>query len=523
LRFMETSRVMMSGFEKTESMPPSSWPELFVGREKEIENLEAMIDGAKVHGGRLILLRGEKGVGKTRLAGELAVRAAMRGSRVLWGRWEKSPQSRLRVFGADLQDQGALTLLSHVVATPEARPPLGSYSQREVLAANGLPSPDHSFEPESTLSDSHSPECGNGRRCLFLIDDLHPSDRRSLALLGTLIGELRTLPCAILAIYEGTQNLSGEDFDTILGNAKDKISSIELRGLNEDDVDRLVTTVLGQPAEPSLVETIYSVSRGHPAVVKQIASLVRARMVGPSAARELTAANKSTTRLSSHEDVYLPEDRAVGAGKWLTREADYWTLRLRARVVRLRHMKGLTYINYLMDRPGTAVHSQELAALERATSDRAEPKTLDLQDANGVTLRGDIQDDAGPALDWRAKEAYGRRLRELGEELEEAMRFNDLGRMASLREEHAFITHELSRAVGLRGRDRKGLSLGERARVSVTHAIKFVIHRIGKEEPELGRRLSAAIRTGLYCSFESELMDESPWQQPGARLACGVA
>ena len=513
----------MSGLERTESMLANAWPELFVGRETELENLESVIDRAKLHGGQLILLRGEKGVGKTRLANELAVRAAMRGSRVLWGRWERAPQSRLRVFAADMQGPGPLTLLSHVVATPEDLPTLGSRMRHEVLSANGLPAPDHDYELVPANLNSHPSECGNGRRCLFLIDDLQSSDRRSLALLGTMIRELRTLPCAILAIYEGTQNLYGEDFEAIFGKAQDKISSIELRGLNEDDVDRLVTTVLGQPAEPSLVETIYSVSRGHPAVVKQIASLVRAKIARPNVTRQLTAAKESTPTLSSCEDVYSPEDRVASPEKWLTREGDYWTLSLRGRVIRLRHLKGLTYINYLMERRGTAVHSQELAALEQTTSDRADSKTLDLQDSNGVTLRNDIQDDAGPALDWRAKEAYGRRLQEVAEELEEAMRFNDLGRIERLQQEHGFITHELSRAVGLRGRNRKALSVGERARVSVTHAIKFVIHRIGKEEPELGRRLSAAIRTGLYCSFEWDLMDESPWQQPGARLASRVA
>ena len=86
-----------------------------------------------------------------------------------------------------------------------------------------------------------------------------------------------------------------------------------------------------------------------------------------------------------------------------------------------------------------------------------------------------------------------------------------MGRIAKLKQEQAFITHELTRWVGLRGRDRKDISAAERARVSVTHAIRFVIRRLAKLQPELGTFLSAAMRTGQYCSFVAELM-------PGPRL-----
>src|SRR5262245_26512063 len=61
----------------------------FVGRERELRALLAALDDALAGRGRLVLLEGEPGIGKTRLADELAARARERGAGVLWGRcWE---------------------------------------------------------------------------------------------------------------------------------------------------------------------------------------------------------------------------------------------------------------------------------------------------------------------------------------------------------------------------------------------------------------------------------------------------
>ena len=61
----------------------------FVGRERERAELRAALDDADNGRGRLFLISGEPGIGKTRLADELAAEAASRGMRVAWGRcWE---------------------------------------------------------------------------------------------------------------------------------------------------------------------------------------------------------------------------------------------------------------------------------------------------------------------------------------------------------------------------------------------------------------------------------------------------
>ena len=60
-----------------------------VGRSREIVELASGLDDAIAGRGRLFLISGEPGIGKTRLAEELAGEAASRGMRVVWGRcWE---------------------------------------------------------------------------------------------------------------------------------------------------------------------------------------------------------------------------------------------------------------------------------------------------------------------------------------------------------------------------------------------------------------------------------------------------
>ena len=109
--------------------------------------------------------------------------------------------------------------------------------------------------------------------------------------------------------------------------------------------------------------------------------------------------------------------------------------------------------------------------------------------------------DAGEMLDSRAKEAYRRRLTEIEDDLEEARAFGDASRVAQATAEHDFLARELSRAVGLGGRNRRVGSAAERARASVTRAVRQAMGRIRAQHPPLGAHLERAIRTGTYCAY----------------------
>src|SRR5258705_11554209 len=101
-------------------------------------------------------------------------------------------------------------------------------------------------------------------------------------------------------------------------------------------------------------------------------------------------------------------------------------------------------------------------------------------------------------LDDTAKAAYRRRLSELREELEEAKELGNVERAEKAEQEIDALTSELSRAVGLGGRDRRARSASERARQSITKMIRGVVERIARSDARLGDILSRCIKTGTF-------------------------
>ncbi len=192
------------------------------------------------------------------------------------------------------------------------------------------------------------------------------------------------------------------------------------------------------------------------------------------------------------------------------RDGDYWTVAYDGHVLRLKHVKGLSCLAYLLGHPAIEVHSSMLAAV----MDRRLINGHSIAD-NGPTLdqsAAALLGDAGPVLDEKAKAAYRRRLAELREELEEAKELGDFARATSIEEEADFLTAELSRAVGLGGRDRRAASGAERARLNVTKAIKAVLAKIAEHNQSLGGHLEATVRTGTFCSYKPDPHSPISWK-----------
>ena len=175
------------------------------------------------------------------------------------------------------------------------------------------------------------------------------------------------------------------------------------------------------------------------------------------------------------------------------REGEYWSVIFEGQLVRLRDMRGVRYLARLLANPGREFHVVDLVGVEQGPADTthvAEPG-LRCRDAG----------DAGEMLDTRAKEAYRRRLTEIEDDLQEARALGDASRVAQAETERDVLARELSRAVGLGGRDRRVGSAAERARASVTRAVRQAMGRIRGQHPPLGAHLERAIRTGTYCAY----------------------
>ena len=190
---------------------------------------------------------------------------------------------------------------------------------------------------------------------------------------------------------------------------------------------------------------------------------------------------------------------ADGTASWSVcrREGEYWSIAFAGQGFRLKDVKGLHYLAYLLRSPGREFHVLDLAAAgqgARAGGPRMSP-------ARDDDLRPARPADTGPVLDEQAKTAYRARLRELEEELAEATSWADPVRAAKARQEMQFLADELAAAVGLRGRDRTAGSPAERARVSITKAVKIALSRIRVHSPALADHLDATVHTGTFCSY----------------------
>jgi eukaryotic-like serine/threonine-protein kinase len=181
----------------------------------------------------------------------------------------------------------------------------------------------------------------------------------------------------------------------------------------------------------------------------------------------------------------------------LRREGELWTIAYAGETFRLRDVKGLRYLALLLAAPGTEIHALDLLHAGEGTA----PRRATAADAAAAGLSASTLGPGEPVLDAPAKEAYRRRLRDLGEDLEKARDWADPERIVRLELEIDALTDELARAAGLGGRDRELSTPAERARVSVTKAIRTTIRTIDRHCPALGAHLSASIHTGRFCSY----------------------
>jgi tetratricopeptide (TPR) repeat protein len=187
------------------------------------------------------------------------------------------------------------------------------------------------------------------------------------------------------------------------------------------------------------------------------------------------------------------------------REGEYWSIQYGDDLFRLRDSKGLHYLARLLAAPTIEIHALDLARSGGAP-------LVGISGTVAPELHMDGLGDAGPLLDAEAKAAYRERLVEIRSERAEAEDWNDPERMARLDEEERALVRELVAAVGLGGRDRPAASAAERARVSVTRAIRGAMGRIAEQSRPLGAHLDASIRTGTFCAYVPDPRTTLTWR-----------
>src|SRR5829696_5760313 len=255
---------------------------VFVGRERELEQLREAVDVALSGRGSLQLLVGEPGIGKTRAAEELATYAWVSGARVYWGRCREDEGApaywpwvqAIRSYARDAdpvalawQVGGGAAEVAHLV--PEVAEKL------EVEPATGSDSEEARFRLFDSVT-SLLLAAARDRPLVVVIDDLHWADEPSLLLLRFAARELGSSGLLIVGTYRDVELGRHHPLARVLGEISGLEGSarIPLKGLSVAAVERYVEMTAGAPAPAGLAEAVHQQTDGNPFFVGEVVRLL---------------------------------------------------------------------------------------------------------------------------------------------------------------------------------------------------------------------------------------------------------
>ena len=252
--------------------------EVFVGRGTDLDALDRIYAEAADGRRRLVLVHGEPGIGKTRLAAEFARRAHQDGAIVLYGRCDEEGL---------IAQQPFLEALRQYVSTcpPQELPRRLQHASGELLRVvpelagrvADLPAPlmgdpegarSRLFEAVARLlcdAAQHAP-------VVLVLDDLHWADKATVLLLKYLVRYPREARLMVLGMYRET-DLEADDplcaMLTELGR-EHHLEHHSLTSLDSAAVAELVGVHVGDEASAELCQTVYDGTEGNAFFVVEV-------------------------------------------------------------------------------------------------------------------------------------------------------------------------------------------------------------------------------------------------------------
>jgi DNA-binding winged helix-turn-helix (wHTH) protein/tetratricopeptide (TPR) repeat protein len=251
----------------------------FVGRKREWAELsDALADAASGHG-RLCLISGEPGIGKTRICAELAIEARAKGLAGVVGHCTEQEAVPYLPFVEILEtwvdrapDRDALRKL-----LGEEGPELGRMLPRLKRALPDLPPPLElsPLQARRILFNCFrdlAARIAREQPTLLVLEDLHWAEESTLSLLAHLTPHLSDLPLLVLCTYrdmesEVTHALAKTLEESVRGR---RDSTIRLTALRREEVAQLLNALSGKEAPVSVVNEIYRETAGNPFFVEEL-------------------------------------------------------------------------------------------------------------------------------------------------------------------------------------------------------------------------------------------------------------
>jgi DNA-binding CsgD family transcriptional regulator len=244
-----------------------------IGRQPELAVLTAALDDAKAGRGRLVMLAGEPGIGKTRLVQELATLAKASGVQVLWG-WcyegEGAPSywpwvDSLRTYIRSTEPGLLKTQLGNGAAT------IGEMVPDVLAILDGIPAAP-TMEPDQArfrLFDAITrflKTASEDTPLLLVIDDLQWADQPSLVLLEFLAQQLDGSRILVAGTYRDTEAPPESPLGVSLARLARMASfqRLPITGLPSEDVGGFVQGETGITPPEQLLSFIHSHTDGNP-------------------------------------------------------------------------------------------------------------------------------------------------------------------------------------------------------------------------------------------------------------------
>lgn len=243
-----------------------------VGREEILDQLGQELDLAVAGDLRIALLAGEGGIGKTRIAAELAARR--NDVTVLYGRSEPDEIRPFRIWSGLLRSamrQAGDIAPAEIVGGDG---PTLARILPELVRSMELPSPGPARDLESerrALFGAVMRMIGrltSRQPMLIVLDDLHWADRSTLMLLASLAGDNPPGGVLALGIYRNTELPRDSLLPETLTNLQRRLPTLklEVEALDSEDVGELIDGRL----DTGLASSLHDQTGGNPFLIEQL-------------------------------------------------------------------------------------------------------------------------------------------------------------------------------------------------------------------------------------------------------------
>jgi class 3 adenylate cyclase len=249
----------------------------FVGRSDTVAALEAEWRRVRERGLRVVVLAGEPGIGKTRLARELACTAHERGATVLAGSCHEESFVPYQPFvealrhyiaccpPAELAVQVTPRRAQLAAIVPELEDPRAPYGP------TGLGAEQERFRLFETVS-SLLADAAHLRPLVLFLDDLHWADQSSLLLLRHLVRSAKSAPLMVLGTYRPVEVGEEHPLAEALAELRRSraLKRLSLSGLGEGEVAELIAGRTGEQAPRGFVLRVAERSEGNPFFIEEL-------------------------------------------------------------------------------------------------------------------------------------------------------------------------------------------------------------------------------------------------------------